>query len=165
MDLNGNLYLVGFMGAGKSTVGRVLAKRLEREFLDTDRLIEEDEGKSISIIFDTKGEAFFREREEKVIKRIAGTSEFVVALGGGATMRENNRKRLASSGVTVYLAWPPEQLLERIVNGRRRPLVSSLPHSSRRHRLMELFESREAFYKCADFVVNCSNDKTVHQVV
>lgn len=156
---------MGFMGAGKSTIGQALAKRLHKEFLDTDRLIEKEEGESISHIFERKGEAFFRRREEEVIKRIAKESGFVVALGGGAILSENNRRKLGNSGIGVYLAWTPERLLERILNDRRRPLVSGLPLSSRRQRLVELFESREGLYKRADFIVNCSDDMTVNTVV
>lgn len=165
-----NIYLIGFMGAGKSSVGKILAEKLKRDFYETDLLIEESEGKSISEIFNSDGESYFRDREEEVVKKIAREiKSAVVALGGGAILRLSNWELIFHSGVTVYLKWDRSVLLDRIIDDDSRPLVSTLDRSSRRRELLNLFALRKPLYEQADLIINCSLDmneiKTAEQIL
>src|SRR5664279_4037554 len=105
-----NVYLVGLMGAGKTTIGRSLAKRLGLEFVDSDREIEARTGVSIPTVFEIEGEEGFRKREALVIADLAGTSGQVVASGGGVALPAENRASMTSSGFVVYLNVPPYTL-------------------------------------------------------
>ena len=120
----GNIYLIGFMGAGKSTVGRDLAARLGRPFCDTDKLIEKRAGLTIPEIFDALGEDGFRRLEAEVIREVAEEEGLVVALGGGAPLQDGNWYRLKESGVTVYLREAPEALHARLSKSEGRPLLA-----------------------------------------
>ena len=108
----GNVILIGLMGAGKSTIGRCLAERLNRTFYDSDTIICERTGVTIPTIFELEGEAGFRNRESSVIRELCGLDNIVLATGGGAVLREINRKCLNRSGVIVYLHVRPEKLFE-----------------------------------------------------
>ena len=98
-----NIFLVGPMGAGKTTIGRLLAEELHKEFFDSDQVIEERAGANISWIFDVEGESGFRVRERNVIQELCGYENIVLATGGGAVLAEQNRKNLRKGGVVVYL--------------------------------------------------------------
>ena len=153
------------MGAGKSSVGKILAEKLGRDFYDTDKLIEESTKKSISEIFDSGGEDYFRDREEETIKKIAAeVNEAVVALGGGAILRPNNWELITRSGVIVYLQWKFNSLLNRLANDDSRPLATKIPRESYQTELLKLFELRKAIYAQADFIIDCSDDLTETQV-
>jgi shikimate kinase len=108
-----NIVLIGLMGSGKSAVGRLLAERLGRPFIDTDAAVEAEAGRTIPEIFADEGEQGFREREAAVIARIAGQDGLVVATGGGAVLRPANRQALRQGGWVVWLDAPPEALYER----------------------------------------------------
>src|SRR5687767_10787315 len=114
MEASGNLYLVGMMGAGKTTVGRVLARRLKRQFLDSDHEIEGRCGVKIPVIFEIEGEAGFRLREAQVIEELCALQGIVLATGGGAVLPISSRSRLSGSGTVIYLRARPEDLLERV---------------------------------------------------
>lgn len=147
-----NVYLVGLMGAGKTTIGRSLAKRLQLEFVDSDREIEARTGVSIPTIFEIEGEDGFRRREAAVIEDLARGSSQVVATGGGAVLRPENRAHLAASGFVVYLNVPPQILWERTRNDRNRPLLRVADPQAR---LCELFAQRDPFYReVANLVVD-----------
>jgi shikimate kinase len=147
-----NVYLVGLMGAGKTTVGRSLAKRLALDFIDSDREIEARTGVSIPTIFEIEGEEGFRKREAAVIEDLARRSGQVVATGGGVVLRPDNRQHLSASGFVVYLNVPPQILWERTRNDRNRPLLRVADPLSR---LGELFVQRDPFYReVADLVVD-----------
>lgn len=110
-----NVYLIGFRGSGKTTVGQQLAGRLGLSAIDSDDLIEQAAGASIREIFEREGEAGFRDREQAVVEQLASAAESaprVVSLGGGAILREANRQQLAASGVCVWLTASPEKLVE-----------------------------------------------------
>jgi shikimate kinase len=149
-----NVYLVGLMGAGKTTIGRSLAKRLELEFVDSDREIEARTGVSIPTVFEIEGEDGFRKREAQVIEDLSRLSGRVVATGGGVVLRQENRINLRASGFVVYLNVPPHTLWERTRNDRNRPLLQVADPLLR---LRELFSQRDPFYReVADLVVDGS---------
>jgi len=118
-----NIYLVGLMGAGKTTVGRQLAKRLGRSFVDSDHEIEARTGVKIPVIFDLEGESGFRQREAQIIAELAANRNLVLATGGGAVLNPETRCRLRASGWVVYLDVPPQVLYERTRLDRNRPLL------------------------------------------
>ena len=141
------IFLIGFMGAGKTTVGQVLARLLNREFVDLDQVIEARVGKSISDIFAGMGETEFRKRESNAIVECRGRERTVIALGGGAYVSEENRNVLRGIGKTVWLDCPFEICLQRISVDHSRPLVTDEAH------MRELFERRRPAYAQADHVV------------
>jgi shikimate kinase len=146
-----SVVLVGPMGAGKSTIGRALAEELGVDFHDTDNLIEQRTGASIAWIFDVEGEAGFRDRETAVIRDLAGNRGAVVATGGGAVLREENRRLLAGMGTVVYLETSVKQQLSRTRRDRKRPLLRS---GDREQVLADLLASRDPLYReIADLVV------------
>ena len=111
-----NLVLVGLMGAGKTTVGHLLAEKMQYEFLDTDAIIEQEQGVLISAIFAQKGEAFFRQIESDVIKKVSDFSGKIISTGGGACEKDENIKALKKNSILVYLQASPDILFERIKN-------------------------------------------------
>lgn len=150
-----NIYLIGFMGAGKSTVGRLLAERLGMEFLDTDALIEERAGLPIPEIFARFGEEGFREWEREVIGEVCRGRGAVVALGGGAPMDEGNWRALRESGITVYLRESPEAIAARLADDDTRPLLAGHTGQGRLRRIRELLGLREPRYLEAHIVIEC----------
>ncbi|MEZ5561008.1 MAG: shikimate kinase AroK [Pseudomonadales bacterium] len=119
-----NIFLVGLMAVGKSTVGRLLADQLDFEFFDSDHVIEERSGAPVAWIFDVEGEQGFRDREEAVLDELTQKEGIVLATGGGAVLRPENRTRLASRGVVVLLDSPLDRLVERTRRDRKRPLLA-----------------------------------------
>lgn len=152
------VWLVGLMGAGKSAVGRKLAARLGREFVDTDLEIERAAGCSVAEIFAREGEDGFRGRERETIERWAGRAA-IVALGGGAMAQPGIARRLAESGRSVYLRARPETLAARVGSGEGRPLLAGLDASGRLARLRELLAARAAFYEAAAFAIDTDGQK------
>lgn len=139
------------MGAGKSTIGRLLSTELQCEFHDSDKEIEERCGANIPWIFDMEGEAGFREREEHAIDELTQLNDVVLATGGGAVMREQNRKHLAARGTVVYLCTSVDQQLARTAKDRNRPL---LQQENPEKVLRDLFAVRDPLYRSiADIVI------------
>lgn len=120
-----NIFLVGPMGAGKSSIGKQLASQLKMEFVDTDRVIEERTGADIDWIFDLEGEEGFRLREEGIIEELSSMQGIVLATGGGAVISAKNRSMLAARGTVVYLETSIEQQLERTRRDKKRPLLQT----------------------------------------
>jgi len=147
------IWLVGMMGAGKSTVGRELAHAVARPFCDTDVVISQRAGRSIPEIFEQDGEPRFRALEREVIDA-AGDDGAVVALGGGAMAQPGMPERLLARGTVVYLRARAETLLERIGDPRSRPLLAGLSAREREARLVALLGEREASYAQAHEVVD-----------
>ena len=145
-----NLVLVGPMGCGKTTVGRLIADRLRWEFIDTDRLIEETTGYSITALFAEKGEAYFRYVEKELISRLTRKKQTVVATGGGAVLEEENRRVLRSIGLVFYLKTSAGVLAGRVGQGEGRPLLMGKNPTTI---LAELLATREVYYRQADAVV------------
>lgn len=151
MQLKNNVYLVGMMGAGKTTIGRKLAKSLAREFTDLDRHIENDTGVSVTTIFEIEGEAGFRQRESQALDQLAMQKGVVVATGGGVVLDPVNRVRLQASGIVVYLHAPAHLLYARTRHDRGRPLLQV---SDPLARIASLVEKRDPLYReVADLVV------------
>ncbi|MCA6062727.1 shikimate kinase AroK [Thalassolituus marinus] len=146
-----SVFLVGPMGAGKSTIGRLLSSEMKLEFIDSDKVIEERCGANIPWIFDKEGEAGFREREEQVIDELTMLDGIVLATGGGAVMREANRRHLAGRGMVVYLCTSVEQQLARTAKDKNRPL---LQNDNPEKILRDLFAKRDPMYReVADIVI------------
>lgn len=153
-----NIYLVGLMGAGKTTIGRSLAKRMGLSFVDSDREVEARTGVRIPTIFEIEGEAGFRKREAQVIADIAQSRGQVVATGGGAVLLTENRTCMASSGFVVYLNVLPQMLWERTRHDRNRPLLQVEDPLTK---LKELYVQRDPFYReVADLVVEGGRTNT-----
>lgn len=153
-----NIYLIGLMGVGKTTIGKQLAKALAMPFYDSDRAIEESTGVDIPTIFEFEGEEGFRNREQKMIQKLTQLQGIVLATGGGAILREENRKLLKENGFIVYLHCTVDRILERTRRDTQRPLLRT---ENPRKRLQQLFEQRQPLYlSCADFKVDTGILKT-----
>lgn len=151
MALPERIILVGPMGAGKSTVGRQLARSLGYHFYDSDRELEERTGADIPWIFDVEGESGFRDRETRMIDELLDESGIVLATGGGAVLRPENRRRMGEGGCVIYLRVTPELQYERTRMDRNRPL---LQNPDPRAVLERLFEERDPLYaEIADLTV------------
>ena len=142
--ISGNIFLVGMMGAGKTSVGRVLAKRLNKIFYDSDHVIEERTGVRIPVIFEIEGESGFRHRESAVLDELTALGEIVLATGGGAVLAQTNRDRLQTRGTVVYLRASVKDLLNRTRHDKNRPLLQT---ADPRARLNELYELRDPLYR------------------
>lgn len=138
------VFLVGPMGAGKTTIGKLLAQQLGYPFKDTDREIEDRTGADIPWIFDVEGEAGFRDREVAILADLATQGQQVIATGGGIIMREENRQCLKISGIVFFLTASIEQLLERTAKDKRRPLLQVADPEAR---IRELIALREPLYR------------------
>ncbi len=146
-----NIFLIGLMGAGKTTIGRQLAQALGKEFIDSDHEIESRTGVNIPLIFELEGERGFREREAAVIDELTARDNVVLATGGGAVLYEENRQHLKERGTVIYLQASVEQLLERTRKDRNRPLLQTADPEAR---LQALLTEREPLYlELADLVV------------
>jgi len=156
-----SVFIIGCMGAGKSTVGRQLGRLLHRPFFDSDRVIEERTGASIPVIFEREGEAGFREREARVIDELTALPGIVLATGGGAVLRPCNRERIGRRGLVVYLQATVGQLLERTRGDRTRPLLQS---ADPRARLQELLLERDPLYRELAHLIMPTAHRTVRQL-
>ncbi len=151
MNTPGSIFLTGPMGAGKSTIGRQLAKQLSMSFHDSDHEIEQRTGVDIPLIFELEGEAGFRKREAEVIDALTRLPGIVLATGGGAILDPENRTRLASRGKVIYLHTSVEQQLSRTRHDRNRPLLQT---PDPRTTLEELLAIRDPLYRdIADLVI------------
>lgn len=147
-----NIFLVGPMGAGKTTIGRLLAKEMNLDFVDSDHEIEARTGANIAWIFDVEGEDGFRIRESRMIDKLTERKKIVLATGGGAVLSEQNRKYLQSRGTVVYLMTTVNQQLERTKRDQKRPLIQNLDNPG--ERLTEMMEIRDPFYReIADHII------------
>ncbi len=152
----GNIILIGFMGCGKSTIGVKLSYRLRRPVLDTDKLIEKEEGRTISEIFETDGEEYFRNMETECIKKLILTvHNQIISVGGGLPMREVNHVLLKELGMVVYLRARAETIYERVKHDKSRPLLQC---DDPKEKIRTLMEQRAAAYECAsDVIVDVDN--------
>lgn len=147
-----NIFLVGPMGAGKSTIGRQLAQALGYEFEDSDHEIQRRTGVDIATIFEFEGESGFRNRERQVIENLAAQENMVLATGGGAVLLPENRQQLAARGFVIYLECSPEQQFARTARDKKRPLLDT---DNPQQRLRDLMEERDPIYRqVADMVVS-----------
>jgi shikimate kinase len=148
-----NIYLVGFMGTGKSSVGRELAKREKWEFIDLDELIEKREKRSIAEIFAKQKEPYFRQLEKQILKETSGRNNCVVACGGGIVMDKDNIDLMKKTGIMVCLAASPEVILKRTSQARHRPLLEVENH---KERIKLLLNARAPYYALADSTIDTS---------
>ena len=148
-----SLVLTGMMGAGKSTIGRLLAKRLKAKFIDIDKIIEKSEKKSIKKIFDEDGEKYFREVEERITLNIIKNKIAVIALGGGAFMNNQVRENVLNSCVSIWLKVNLNRLIKRY-NNDRRPLLSKKKLDTD---VKKIYQSRKKIYSLANFKIKCDN--------
>lgn len=139
-----NIILIGLMGAGKTTIGRLLASSMGRIFIDSDHEIQQRTGVDIPLIFEIEGEAGFRKRETEVLRDVTQLPNIVLATGGGAILREENRELLRKSGTVVYLRVPINELKRRTRFDKNRPLLQT---ANPQARLVELFNQRDAIYQ------------------
>lgn len=161
-----SIFLVGMMGAGKSTVGVRLARRLDRVFVDADRALEERLGVSVQTIFAVEGEEGFRRREAQFLEEMTAQPGLVLATGGGAVLSPTNRELLKARGKVVYLQASPGDLWQRLRRDRQRPLLKT---ANPRERIYQLCQERDALYKeVATHIVTTSRqpiDQIVDEVV
>ena len=139
------------MGSGKSTIGRKLAKLLEYSFVDTDTVIEEDQGCSVSEIFKYGGEECFRKMETRLLQKLKNVENSVIATGGGIVLREQNQRLLQEIGKRVYLNVPQEELQQRLKNGRNRPLLKKKDPETVVQKMMK---ERVLLYEQAEYIVD-----------
>ena len=149
-----NIFLTGFMGAGKTTVGRILANKIGYRYCDADRVIETRIGKTVPEIFSAYGEEYFRDLEAETLGALVRKTKQVIATGGGAVVREENRESMKRGGVTVYLKAPVSVIWERVRHSKTRPLLNvDEPLQS----ASELLRMRAPFYETADITVDTEN--------
>jgi shikimate kinase len=158
----GNLFLVGLMGAGKTTLGRQVARRLAKRFVDADHELEARLGVPIPTIFEIEGEPGFRDREEAIIAELVTATDIVLATGGGAVTRAGSRACLKDNGTVLYLHARPETLWLRVRHARHRPMLHA---ADPRARLAELYALRDPLYReVADHVVESDRDAVMRFV-
>ena len=159
------VFLIGMMASGKTTVGRSLAKRLGLDFVDADHEVEERAGADIPWIFDVEGEEGFRDRESQVVDSLTTRNRIVVATGGGAILRPENRSRLRDRGVVVYLKTPIDLIVDRTRNDRRRPLLQGV---DAREKLAELEVERGHLYESTAHLTvstECDDPRLIAQTI
>lgn len=142
----GNIYIIGFMGTGKSTLGRELARRLRKEFIDLDEFIESTSGKRIADIFVAAGESFFRTLERRALAEKAATDNAVIACGGGIVIDQDNVALMRRTGFVMRLTASAEEILRRTAQQNGRPLLDA---DDRKARVETLMAQREKLYRCA----------------
>ena len=151
MNLNKNIVLLGMMGSGKSTIGYLLSKNINFNFFDIDKLIEEEEGLKIYDIFNKKGEAYFRNLEEKVtLKHVKGNKK-IISLGGGGFLNKNIRKQTLKNSFSFWLTWKSSTIINRILKSKKRPVAFNSDESNLKKMIIE----RSNIYAEAKFRINC----------
>jgi shikimate kinase len=157
-----NIFLVGPMGSGKTTLGRQLGRHLDRTFYDSDHELEHRTGARIALIFEIEGEAGFRRREKKLIEELTQLQNIVLATGGGAVLDEDNRRCLKQRGFVVYLRAPVTRLFARTHRDHSRPLLQTEnPYS----KLEEIVEQRDPLYRQVADLITDTDHRTIRQVV
>ena len=159
---NKNIFLIGFMGSGKSTIARLLAKETGKELIEMDETIEAEAGCSINQIFEDHGEGYFRDLESELVARIADKGATVVSCGGGAVLRAENVETMKKNGTIVYLSATPETIYKRVRNSTHRPLLNG---NMNVEYITQLMEKRLPIYEHAADVVVDVNDKEKREIV
>lgn len=167
------IYLAGFMGSGKSTIGPILANTIGYDFLDIDKVIEATTAKRIVDIFTDSGEQVFRTIERHTLNELCRRDRCVISLGGGTIAHDENFRLIRETGVIVYLQLSPEEIMKRVHFKTDRPMLKNeqgekLPEAEMRERIVELLKHREEFYRQADIVVKTDQVRvgnTVDEIV
>ena len=148
-----NLVFLGMMGSGKSSIGLIISKKLERNFIDVDNEIEKKLGMKISKIFEKKGEKYFRKIEEVLTLKILKKQKSVISLGGGAFLNQKIKKEILDNHISFWLNWDVETLTNRIKNSQKRPLA----FKASKNELIELIQKRSIVYSKARYKIDCEN--------
>ena len=151
MESNKNLVFLGMMGSGKTTLGKIVSKKLNKEFIDVDQTIEHQEGMVISEIFKKKGEPFFRILEEKMSLLSLKKKNSVIALGGGAFLNNKIQKEILKNHISIWLKWDNKNLIDRIKNSQKRPIAIKLSNID----LNKLINDRSKIYSKAKYQIKC----------
>jgi shikimate kinase len=154
--LEKNLVLTGMMGAGKSTVGKILAKKLKRKFIDIDQVIEKKEKNSIKEIFDSKGEVYFRKIEKKMTLEELKKDNLIIALGGGAFINSSIRQEVKDTSISFWLDLGLKHLLPRLRNIKKRPLLNQ---ENLEETVKKIYSDRKKFYNESNFRIKCNSIK------
>ena len=156
-----NIFLIGPMGAGKTTIGRQLAKKLSKQFYDSDHEIEKHTGADISLIFELEGEAGFRKRESLVLFELVSLKNIVLSTGGGCVLDPENRKLLTDNGTIIYLKATADKLFKRTSDDKRRPLLQT---DDRLNKIKEILAEREPLYLSLANEVIDTHDQSIKQI-
>ena len=151
MNLNKNIVLIGMMGSGKSTIGYLLSKNINFNFLDVDKHIEKETNLKINDIFLKKGENYFRNLEEKITLKLLKGKEKVISLGGGGFLNKNIRSEILKNNVSFWLSWKSSTIIKRISKSKKRPIA----YNSNEGDLKKLINERSNIYAEAQFKINC----------
>ena len=146
-----NIVLIGMMGSGKSSIGKILSKKLNVSFIDIDRKIEEVESLSISDIFKKNGENYFRKIEEKISLKYLKSENNIISLGGGGFINSSIRKFCQKTCLSFWLNWKNETIIKRIYKSKKRPVVMNLT----RDKINSLIKERSKIYELSDYKINC----------
>ncbi|HHY73035.1 MAG TPA: shikimate kinase [Bacillus bacterium] len=155
-----SLYLTGFMGSGKTTIGKLLAEKLALPVIDTDQFIEEQLQKTIREIFETEGEEQFREYEEQFLKMIP-TENNIITTGGGIILKNENRTWMRKNGTVIYLHCEPEEIMKRLASDETRPLLDG----DKQKNILSIFAKRSEYYDDADFKIDTTGKSPVEIVL
>ena len=157
MKIKNNIFLVGLMGSGKTTIGKLIAKKLRYKFIDTDLLMEEKTGVKVPLIFEYEGEEGFRKREAKILSEVLRLDNIILATGGGIVLSDNNRQQLKERGNVIYLNAEINELAKRLSNDKNRPL---LQNTDIKEKLKELMGHRSFLYESiADSIIQTKNKR------
>jgi len=152
-----NIYLVGLMGSGKTTIGKLASKKLCKSFIDSVHVIEESTGVRVPLIFEYEGEEGFRKRETKALEELVTKKDIILATGGGIILKKNNQKLLVDNGFVIYLKADYDLLASRLRSDRTRPLLQGVDIKTK---LKNLLEVRDPIYKSiADYVIDTKNKR------
>tara|TARA_B100000745_G_scaffold212470_1_gene140815 strand:- start:733 stop:1245 length:513 start_codon:yes stop_codon:yes gene_type:complete len=151
MDLNKNIVLLGMMGSGKSTIGYLLSKNINLNFLDVDKFIEKETDLKIYDIFQKKGEVYFRDLEEKTTLKLLKGKGKIISLGGGGFLNKNIRKEILKNHISFWLNWKNSTIINRILKSKKRPVA----FNSSENNLKRLINERSNIYAEANFKINC----------
>ena len=160
MNLKKNLIFLGMMGSGKSSIGRLVSKKLRIPFIDIDDLIEKHAGMTVAEIFEAKGEGYFRNLEERITLKSLKNKENVISLGGGAFINDNIRKKIVANHFSFWLDWDDLVLVKRIKGSKKRPLT----FKSTDQEIKTIIKKRKKLYSKANFKINC-NKLTKNEIV
>ncbi|MFP4498143.1 MAG: shikimate kinase [Vulcanimicrobiota bacterium] len=167
MQIKKNIYLAGFMGTGKSTIGRELARFMGRKFIDMDKIIERNEGMSVNSIFEEKGEEHFREMELKVARELSRQTNRVVATGGGTLLNDQIRELFVQSGIIICLITNEEQLVSRLKRTDKRPLLKGYREELNK-KVSQLLEERKNVYSGINIRIDTTNltpQEAAHKII
>ena len=161
MKQDKNIFLIGLMGSGKTTIGRLLSKNLNKDFYDSDHVVEEKTGVKVPLIFEYEGELGFRKREENVLKDLVAYKNIVLATGGGVILSKNNCKLLEDNGYVVYLKSNCEDLVGRMTGDKSRPLLQK---GDLKKTLESLFEFRDPIYTSISDCIISTKHKHANEI-